>query len=288
MLHQIRTTNFQFYRYQILPISKEIQMTYAPHRVSSLEELLAKKNEFFAKALLETDVFKFSRSELNHRFVDSKNDIFVLQLGANRSLKRIKKDFTEEKIENWPYCLVVFNNNKNVQKVAIQQNIKVFTDTQTITKILAENLNKKLNASQLAVVFEPITEKKVFWGIVKENRNKVLIVDFELITPNLSNISTGLSEDLKFFQKETNTLRTNLKLQSDKTSSLDLSERNDTLKQLVDYASRGGGNIKIMVRGYKKYINTAKNIKRETIDEIEIANLTSDSAAKILPDIIKP
>jgi len=123
-------------------------------------------------------------------------------------------------------------------------------------------------------------EEKVFWDIVNRNKNKVIAVDFELVTPNMSNISAGLSDDLKALQKTTNTQKTNLKLQSDKDSSLDLSENNNLIGELVTYASRGGGNIKCKIRGYKRSINTSKNIKQESADEIIIENSNSKNIGK--------
>lgn len=285
MDHKTKNLIFHFYRYQILPISKQIQITFHPHKITSLEELIKRKNEIFEKVFLETKVFKFSRTELEHKFVDKSDNIFIFKIGANRGIRRIKRDFTEEKIENWPNCLVVINNNRNIQKIAIQQNVSVFWNTQAIVNIIENNLNSKLNAYQLSIVFEPMFEEKVFWDIVNKNKNKVIAVDFELVTPNLSNISSGLSDDLKSLQKTTNTQKTNLKLQSDKDSSLDLSENNNLIGELVTYASQGGGNIKCKIRGYKRSINTSKNIKQESVDEIIIENSTSKNIGKNLPGI---
>jgi hypothetical protein len=285
MVHKSKNLIFHFYRYQILPTSKQIQLTFAPYKIKSLSELLKKKNELFEKALLEIKIFESPRTELEHKLIDQKNNIFIFKIGANRGIKRTKRDFTEEKMENWPNCLVAINNDNKIQKIAVQQNSYVFWDTQMVTNILERNLNKKLNAYQLSVVIEPMFEEKVFWDIVKNNKNRILAVDFELVTPNLANISSSLSDELKVLQKSTNTQKTNVKLHSDKGSALEISSENSLVKDLVSYAARGGGNIRCKIRGYKKYINTRKNVKQETIDEIQIEHMNSENAGEIIKEL---
>lgn len=275
---------FQFYRYQILPTSKIIQMSFEP-KIQTMEELVKRKNEFFQKALNEIKQFEFPRAELNHMVVASKNDVSILRLGVNRGIKRTKKDFTDERMENWPNSLIVINNKANIQKIAIQHNLRVFSSVKVIADILESNFNKHLARYQLSAVLEPIFEEKVFWDIMKQNKNKVTVVDFELVTPNLSNISRSISEELKDLQKGTNTQKTNIKLQSDKNSSLDIEENNSLVKDLVEYASKGGGNIRCKIRGHKRYVNAAKGIKQESVDLIEIENI--NQIENTMPEIAK-
>jgi len=133
----------------------------------------------------------------------------------------------------------------------VQQNTYVFWNTQVVINILESNLNKKLNAYQLSAVFEPMFEERVFWDIVKNNKNRILVVDFELVTPNLANISSSLSEELKVLQKSTNTQKTNVKLHSDKGSALEISSENSLIKDLVSYTARGGGILGVKLEDTK-------------------------------------
>ena len=76
---------------------------------------------------------------------------------------------------------------------------------------------------QLRSYYEPLFEKEEFWTLVlKEYKNKVDYVEFDIVTPNMAAISASLTEDLKNFAKNTNTAKTKLKMESDKDSNLNL------------------------------------------------------------------
>jgi hypothetical protein len=96
------------------------------------------------------------------------------------------------------------------------------------------------------------------------------MVEFEFITPNMSNISRTLSESLKSLGKDTNAVREDLAITSDPAVSLDISPSNETIQGLVEYTSEGGGDITVKVKGIRKRFHTSKSSREVNLSGLEI------------------
>ena len=111
-----------------------------------------------------------------------------------------------------------------------------------------------------------IFEKRQFWSLLHQYEGRVKSVEFEIITPNMANISGSLSDDLKDFAKATNSARNKLKIESDPEAPLRLEEDNRTLQGLVNYSSEGGGNISLKIDGVKKPIIHLKRSRKFSLE----------------------
>ncbi|MEW6586241.1 MAG: hypothetical protein AB1442_11610 [Nitrospirota bacterium] len=260
---------FNFYRYQILPKFEERQLElFVPRlEISSMEELISKKNEIFADALKKQGKFSHPRSELTHQ-MDEVNGFLVLQIGANRSLIRITKDFVPEELDNWPSVHVIINNNPNVQMMAIELEEQAFYRTSTVVHILTTNLNKSLHKYGLVLEIMPIISESEFWKVVRTHKGRVTRVQFFMVAPNLANISKNLALDLGELKNRTNSLHTNLSLAAPSGEALKLSEDDKFTQSLVHYAAEGGGTTHLKIKGLRKIIRTEDSIKSIEVDEI--------------------
>ena len=92
-------------------------------------------------------------------------------------------------------------------------------------------------------------------------------MSFDLISPNMANISKNLKLDLKGLYNDTNTERTTLELNAKKDSYLDIKEASKFISSLVDYSSEGGGNISMKVAGISKKLHTAQSVSEFNIEE---------------------
>lgn len=262
---------FHLYRYQIIPTSQDIQLRLDSD-IKSIESLKAQKNRIFEDALKSIKSVSYSRTELTHKVTEIGNNIFLLKLAAKRSLKVSTRDFSEQTIANWPAMSIIINNDPAVQKAIVQFNRKTFADTSSVTDILQDNLNNYLKEYQLHVIFESIFEETKFWEIVSKYQNRIIQAEFDLVSPNMANISKGLNIDLQQLHTSTNTQKTKLQLNSDKESVLTLSKEDPTISGIVDYASQGGGNISLKIRGYYKKIKTSEKVTEITIDELSLSS----------------
>lgn len=264
-------SRFHLFRYQILPISREIQQDFI-EGIQDVDDLLAKKNEIFWTSLNKVRKFE-SRSELAHKIVFFEDDFAIYKIAANRSLSRETVDFKEEELDNWPSIRVIVWNQPDKQVIAVEKRTSAFQHTDTVVRMIIDAVNFSLSKRLLRAHWEPQFEKAVFWDLIKKHKEKIHEINFELITPNMANISNVLGDELKNFARNTNTATTSLKLESDPSSALSVSQNDPSISSLVDYSAQGGGDISIRIRGLKKKIHTSKTVKEIDISE---ADLTGD------------
>lgn len=279
-----KTTTFQLYRYQLLPIDRYLQ-TDMLTGIKSVAELLERKNEFFAEAIRDTKSFSDnSRETITKKLYEDEN-FFLFRIAVNKSMHRETKEFKDELIDNWPSILVGIWNDPDVQIIAIQKRTSAFKNAETMVKMIIRSLSKRLSNHHLRAIEEPLFEKKKFWSVIAKNKGKIKAVDFEIITPNMANISKSLPEDLRKFAKGTNTSKSRLKIESDPEAPLHLEETDDTLQGLVDYSSKGGGNISLRIEGMKRKIHISDTVKEIQVKEAELQGDSKD-VVEVLKEMI--
>lgn len=91
-----------------------------------------------------------------------------------------------------------------MQLIAIQHRTTAFQDTKAVANIIFDSIGEFLSKKQLKATFEPIFEVQTFWNIAKKYEGMIREVEFEIITPNMANISGVLPANLIAFAKNTN------------------------------------------------------------------------------------
>lgn len=218
----------------------------------------------------------YRQAEINHKVDVDSSPWFVVEINTQKSLKREKPDFEQERIDTWPHIVAIINNHPEVQIIAVSRNTRAFSSGAVVAKILQENLGRVLQRYLLTFQVEALFEKSEFWHLVDEYQGRITSVNFELISPNMANISKVLELDLGRLNADTNSHRTDLKLNSSEESALEINQENPLVNSLVDYSSQGGGDIALKVKGIKKTIRTSKSVREISIDELSIQNLTPE------------
>jgi SepF-like predicted cell division protein (DUF552 family) len=277
-----RIVSFEVFRFQILPISKRIQLTI-DNELNSFEDLVEKKNQLLSDVLNKPKLtFEHSKSKITLRFDGTDDNISLFRINVLRKLQRHTPDFKEEQIEDYPAVTFAIHNEKTKQLIAIEKNSKAFAHPDTVSKLIENNLNRHLKPKNLAIYIESIYSKEDFWEIVEKYENRIKQLDFELIRPNMSNISSKIDEQLKALGKSMDAHILNLKFQSSKDAKLIIDRENEQIDGLVDYASQGGGNISFKVKGLRKKVKTTKTPTEINIDEMELKSLSSQELIEIL------
>ncbi|MBS4036163.1 MAG: hypothetical protein KGZ85_16995 [Ignavibacterium sp.] len=276
------------YRYQLVPITQKIQMTL-DLGINSYEDLVNKKNDIFKSFLSSKKVTLKAKTEALYKIIYSDKDEFLIRIGSHKKLKRHNKEFNEESIEDYPNVLVYINNDSTKQFILIEKNNRAFTSPDVVATMLEQSFKNALLKYQLALYIKPIIEKREFWKVVKEYDQKIRQLTFELIKPNLSNISKTLSEDLKSLQSNTNSHNTKLELNSAKGQVLEnIDEDNQDIEGLVNYSSEGGGDIFLKIKGMKKKIKASKKVHKEiTVQEIDIKGRTPEQVLTIFNQLME-
>lgn len=258
--------------------------------ITTLEELIARKNEFFSDAISEAisraGAFSDPKRETVTKELLAQDDFFLLKIAHNKSVLLETKEFRNEVIDNWPSILIAIWNEPDKQLIAVQKRTTAFASCEVVVKTILGKLSNYLVQHHLRPIYEPLFEKKQFWSILDQYKGKVKSVEFEIVTPNMANISGTLPEELKEFAKQTNSIKNKIKIESDPEASLHLEKENLALNGLVNYSSEGGGNISLKIEGIKKIYHTSKTVKEVTLGETQIQG-NAEQIVEALKELLK-
>ncbi len=271
---------FDLYRYQLLPTSQQQQELF--QKTYSADEIRLHKNQFFENALKSELRFSHRNFEINYKIEIYEKLWFIIKIGAHKKVNRDTKEFTKEKLDSWPNVTVVVHNDPKTQIIAISKNIKAFSNTKIVAQIFDIALTEALHSYGLIIQTREQFEKNNFWSVINENPNKIERVRFEMIAPNMANISHALKIDLKQLNRDTNCHKAKIELESLPGTTLEINKDNELINGCVDYSANGGGDIAIKIIGIRKEVRTSKTVKSVKIDELEIKNPTLDLLERIL------
>ncbi len=251
---------FYFYRYQLLPDNITPSLCY------SKDDLIKNKNKIFYDIIF--NINSFIDNKTHYKFEIDKNDeeSILLIFNKQKKVKVIRKDHTKESIVSYPFGHIFIDNNPLRQIVAIQEasDLSAITILNSLKRYLVRRLRDK------GIIFEisPLYEENNFWNYVDKNKTHISHLVFNIITPNMSNISSRLNEELKQTAKDTGTAETSLCFAAPRDGYLNLDRENKTINDLIDYTSKGGGNIIVKIKGVKIGFNSNDHKKSIDIDEI--------------------
>ena len=139
---ETRIVNFYVYRYHLLPIKTNgIQYNLFGDNYLTTDQIREKKNEFF-KLMIE-DVLSKNNSHYPIQLTIQEGDYYMFKI-AQKKITKITKDFKNIQIENEPYVHVIINNNPEVQKIAISDNLDAFSSQEVVKNILKKIFQKRL------------------------------------------------------------------------------------------------------------------------------------------------
>lgn len=275
---------FELFRYQLLPLSQHQQELFT--RAYSADELRSRKNEFFNRVLQQLPPFKHRGLDIRKKVERHDDEILIFKLSTHKSIERYTEEFQKERLETWPHVTIVINNDPNVQSLAVSKNGNAFSSSQTVANLLERTLNPPLRKYGLSIHVRERFEKNDFWNIVREFYDRIRRVRFEMVAPNMANISHVLKVDLKQLNRESNAQRTTIELEATDGATLELSPHDPLISGCVDYASEGGGDIAIKVKGVKKVLRTSTTVKSIQVDEM-VLTLPKNELIEALKAIFK-
>lgn len=185
------TRVFSLYRYQILPVDTRPSLLY------NLQDLIDRKNQYLMDALLSLKISGKEEDRRCYKYELARriNNFVMMITSRQKNVKVIREDHTPADVDSFPFSYIIFDNEKEYQFIAVQESPELHA--RTIVKKLEKALQKILLTHYLTVKFSPIYKESDFWVFARENEGKIISLSFTLITPNMSNISSMLSEDLK-------------------------------------------------------------------------------------------
>lgn len=259
-------TSFEVFRYQLV-VDKTLPINMF-EKYETAEQVRADKNNILQRVITGDEFhFKGGTSELTSKFMYTDGTMSYYRLGVKRATTLYSKDLSPHSEENYPNLIIAFNNDPTVQKIAIQNNTAAFKDINTVSNIIQETLEEELKPFNLSFYTEPIYDKQEFWNLVRKYPKKIKQLTFDLISPNMANITKNLQLNLKQLYEDTNTHKTKVELNADQESYLEIKEDSKFVNSLVDYSADGGGNIFMRVAGKRKLLHTAQSPEEFNIDK---------------------
>ena len=257
---------FETFRYQLV-VDKTMPMN-AFGNYETPEQLRAEKNNIF-KELITNEKFRFhsSNENIKSKLLYQNGDMYYFKVSSKRSARIFKEDFTENKIDNYPNIIVAINNHPDVQKIAIQSTGSPFKDVKTVQRFVLKTIDTKLRNYNLNFSLDPMFDKQDFWNFVRRHPQQITQLTFDLVSPNMSNISKNLTINLKEIYEDTNTHRTKVELNADTKRVLDIKEDSKIIGGLVSYCSDGGGVPYARIQNSRKLLNTSDNPSEFNVDE---------------------
>ncbi|WP_434664749.1 hypothetical protein P5W99_30005 [Paraburkholderia sp. A3BS-1L] len=258
----------ELYRYQLLPITQQ-QFGIFDEPLTA-DQIRERKNEFFGRVLTSILEFSYNRTHIHHKLLFHSGPWFVFKISAHKSMLRTNHDFEDERIDDWPYVTVIINNDPAHQFIGVAPNVKAFASTATVVKIIERSVARPLHIFGLFVEIREQFDKRQFWDLMDEFHGRVLRIKFEMVSPNMANISKVLKIDLKQLNRDTNSHKTSLELEAGHEATLDVSAQNPLIEGCVEYSAMGGGDVAIKFKGLRKTVRTSTNIKTIEIDELAL------------------
>ena len=255
------------------------------------ESALEKKNEIFEKAIWGLPFLIGPRRRVGTgKIILKKNQAseagrFLLKIGCEKRANMPDENLQDKELSYFPYVYAFFDNRPDKQVLAVQHNQQVFFDPHVVADILQKSANMGLSEVNLECSILPQFEEKEFWNFVSSHKKKIKRLQFLVVAPNLPRISASIPEELNELQKSIHSQSAKIDFQSLKDSHLTVERDNEAIAGLAKAAAAGGGEIKAVLKGFKKLVNMKKGTKEISIDELQVDG-PPEAVLKTISDVV--
>lgn len=273
--------DFVIYSYQFVPLIDDRELNLFEDVQGRRRMLMDNKNAIF-DSLIENIDFSYRNRVYQKEIAIHEKNLIILRI-ANRKCVKLEKAFHVVKEDDEPSSIVIIDNRDKIQRVAIEQNMHSFANTDIIKNILLQNFRKALKDKELDFTMGKEYLPKEFWDICNRYKGKVTKVVFSYKYPNLGRAHEELKKMLEDSSANTNSQETQIIYGNQ--NGLILSEEDEVVAGCVKDSSEGGEPISMKIKGLSKTVRTGKTEKVIKIDEVDIVNGNIDNLKALLKDI---
>ena len=257
-------STFVVYTYQFAPKVKDREQysELFPDKDVSPDKIMEKKQETFQSLFDDDSAFTFTvdNETFNHRILLNSGGIIMLKIANNKKIFH-EENFVVKSIDDQPSSIVIIDNRKDCQSIAIQDKRSSFSSTDQIAGIMKKSFNAVLWNRLLVVDIRRRLEEKSFWQLVGHYTSGIKAVRFGIPYPNLPRVSDNVRDLFKDMAKE---FGANSKYEIDaiEGQSLRLAESNEYLRELVHASSESGHDIMVQPIGSgRRWVSTGTTSK---------------------------
>ena len=257
-------STFVLYTYQFAPKIKYLEQysELFPDKDVSPDRIMSKKQEAFQSLFDNNSTFTFTVGDetYNHQILLNSGGIIILKIANNKKIRH-EENFVVKSIDDQPSSIVIIDNRKDCQSIAIQDRRSSFSSTNQIAGIMEMSFNSVLWRNLLVVDIRRRLEEKSFWQLLGRYPQGIKAVRFGISYPNLPRVSDNVRDLFNEMAKE---FGANSKYEIDaiEGQSLRLNEGNKYLRDLVHASSESGHDIMIQPLGSgNRWFSTGTNSK---------------------------
>jgi len=164
--------------------------------------------------------------------------------------------FEEISHEGWKACVVVVDpgEHEDGQKASIEIDQAVGKPT-AIFGGLVKAINAANPLAPYTIEAQPIFDAETFWDFAEENEGQITSLTFEFVVPNgLWSASSSIRDELKAAKEKLGAQKVINTFQS----SDGIETNSEQVRDAVNYAVSGSGEIKARAKGGKKFDSNEK------------------------------
>ena len=248
---------FQIYQYMFRPVMEnQMGLPLEEFQAVNVQESLDKKQELLGSVLndfaCEKDeqkkYYQFDGEFFRYRSFINQGDIYVMRIANNKKTK-LEADFNVSELDNHPSCLVIIDNRKDRQIVAIERNA-AFSKNSMVADILQNTFRLKLLSRRLTLDIAGKFHTAEFWQVRNASMELkgIEYVDFPFAYPNLPAISDLVGEYFTDLAKRTNSEPT-LHLQGQNHESVNLDPEDIWVLKAIKACAASGKPILMKPKG---------------------------------------
>ena len=244
---------FQIYTYLFRPVMEhQTDIPFKEFQKIDVQDSLDRKQDLTNDVLSDNKrlKFKFNNVVYAHKMYIEQDGIYVLRI-ANTGHKpaKVETDFKVMKQENHPSCIVIIDNRKDRQIIAVEHN-SAFGKDPSLAVIIQTTLRKALQNHRLTLDVTPKFHTSEFWQVVDTSMmlKGIEYVDFPFAYPNLPEISDMVGDYMNNVARQTNSEPT-LRLKGQNKESVRLSREDLWLLSAIKACAASGRPILIKPKG---------------------------------------
>ncbi len=244
---------FQIYTYMFRPMMEnQLDIPFEEFKAIDVKESLARKQELMNLCFSGEGrpAFGFNGIEYAHKTYIQRDGIYVMRIAnSDHKQAKVENDFKVVKLDNHPSCLVIIDNRKDRQVIAIEQS-SAFGKSPSLSTIIQTTLRNALKGYRLAIDVTPKFHTSEFWQVVNISllQKGIDFVDFPFPYPNLPAISDMVGEYMADIARRTNSEPT-LHLKGQNDESVNLDKRDIWLLNAIKACAASGRPILIKPKG---------------------------------------
>lgn len=274
---------FQIYQYMFRPVMEnQMGLPLEEFQAVNVQESLDKKQELLGSVLndfaCEKDepkkYYQFDGETFKYRSFINQGDIYVMRIANNKKTK-LEADFNVSELDNHPSCLVIIDNRKDRQIVAIERNA-AFSKNTMVADILQNTFRLKLLSRRLTLDIAGKFHTAEFWQVRNASMELkgIEYVDFPFAYPNLPAISDLVGEYFTDLAKRTNSEPT-LHLQGQNHESVNLDPEDIWVLKAIKACAASGKPILMKPKGSQVRKIGVESPVIEEIADVAVKDLSS-------------